>query len=242
MSKPKTTIEYPVMVSNFLAGKLLAKLKLSSDDKCPACGYIYPFTLYSSGEREYLPGSHPYCKGQWQDHMTRRVEARIKGIEYKLNTYAQGISTVVFIAKDGSVSVPPSPDTPCPPGYSRKDITSYAEAQAFTKDMRLKAKEQYELFHQAEESRWNNYYASLGKELRDGTTVPVAQYDNSGNVVGYEHRRVRPLHEMPKEMQDLAREAEKQFGQYSGYNPNQDFMVGIQAVDFDESSIRRFYD
>lgn len=230
------------MVSNFLPSKLLSKLRLQDDDKCSTCGYIYPFVLEESGTRTYLAGSHPYCKGAWQDHLTRRVEAKIKGIEYRLNTYSQGINTVVFIASDGSVSVPPAPDTPCPPGYSRKDITSYAEAQAFTKEMRLKAKEQYELFHQREAEQWNNYYAHLGQELRNGTTVPVAQYNSNGDVIGYEHRKVRPLHEMSREMQDLAREAEKQYGQYSGYNPNQDFMVGIQAVDFDEASIRRFYD
>lgn len=244
-SKPNpnsNSLEYPILVSNFLAPDLLARVTILDDDKCSDCGYIYPYILTSPDspdDKKYLPGSHPYCKGQWRDHLTRRVEHMIHYGSYSMNTYTQGISTIVFVNSKGEISVPPNPDVPCPPGYSKRTISSLAEAQQFTQELRRQAKENYEQFHRLEEQRWNSYYKSLGDELRSGAQIPVARYNSDGSIAGYDIRKVRPLSEMSSEMQEIALEAERIYSQYSGYNPNEDFMVGIQALDFDESTLRR---
>ena len=224
----------PQVISNFTSAKILAQLDLTVEDKCPECGYIYPFILQGR-ERTPILGSHPYCKGSWRDHLTRRVEAQIHFQNYQLGTNSQGIRTVVFIDSKGEVSIPPNPDCPTPPGMTRRELTSLKDAQDFSKEQQIKAKQEYEIYHQLESGRWNKYYAQQGRELREGAIVPYKN-DETGEIF---YRRAQPLDQMPEFIKDMAREAEKEFGQYQGYDHNRVFQTGLQALDYDHETLRR---
>jgi len=232
MKKPKVQV-----ISNFTKPTVLAKLNLTDDDKCTSCGYIYPFILEGKS-REYILGSHPYCKGSWRDHLTRRVEAQIHFQSYKLNTNSQGIRTVVFIDEKGEVSIPPNPDVPTPPGMQRRELLTLKDAEQFSKEQALKAKQEYEIYHQLESGRWNKYYAQQRKELNEGAIVPY-RHPETGEIF---YRRAQPFDQMPEFVKDMAREAEREFGQYQGYDPNRSFETGFSALHYDDATLRRMQD
>ena len=120
-----------------------------STDTCPTCG------------GELIIGSYPFCKGNPSDHETVRTRM------------AQSIQgTVYFENAAGEIRFPPSPSSPIPEGFIKKELTTLQAADRFMREQnaRENARAQENIGH--EKRYWKAVYeegaARLESLLRAG--------------------------------------------------------------------------
>lgn len=203
-------------------------------DLCSVCGYIWPFVQHPDGSKTEILGSYPFCRGNWRDHMTRKVEFLIRRKTYLYSPNAIKVKTTVWMGPNGEISIPGHSDEKVPKGYEKRELLSLAEVDSFTREMQISEKRKYDLYHEYESKAFSEYYAQQGRELRAGGVVEGE--DSHGNIV----RTVIPSWDQMSEMgKELAREAERQYSQYRGHDPNYIPPVFFQAAHYDERTLRQ---
>lgn len=226
---PEVTSPKTKHIISILSPKELQDQYVTKDDVCEKCGYIYPFTVNSDGSREYFSGSWPFCtRGIKETHFSRRVEYLVRYGEYQLKVNTTGVKTVVFVNAKGDVSVPGNADEPAPKGYERRELLSLADVDNFNKQMQQKHRREYDNYHALESQRWNNYYREMGREAREGGINP------------YTGEKMPSWEEMSDIGKEMMRQAEKEFGDYRGYDPRHIPEVFILASQLDEGSMRHY--
>jgi len=209
---------------------LLDSGKIPSDYICPTCGFIFPYMIDRDGSIVAITGAYPFCSNKdQQTHVTGKLERMLKYGEYRVKIRNVGVKTVIFRGPDGKLNVPARTDEKTPDGYERIELSSLAEVDKFNKQLQADARLSYEQYHRIEEAEWNHWYAQQGREMRAGGT-----YINHEGV----EVKIPSWEEMTEMGKDMVRQAEKEFSQYQGYDPNYIPPTFITAAMYDEGSMR----
>lgn len=138
----------------------------SNFDICPTCG------------GELIVGSYPFCKGNPADHETVRTRM------------AQSIrGTVYFENAKGEVRFPPSPNSKCPNGFERKELTTLRAADKFMREQnqreRIRADEN--VHHE------NSYWSSVYKDGASKLETLLRQGRFTGQRAEYVEQKIREM-------------------------------------------------
>lgn len=174
-------------------------------DTCDTCG------------REMVEGDWPYCKGDMNDHITRRSSRN-----------AQKLLTVVYENSAGKVWVPTSDHARPPKGYERVELTTLQQVDRYMADLSRVQDERFQIYEEQERIASNEY---LKQARRDMESHGFAWHNPQTGEV----ETLPGIFSMTPQGRDMYREALERYGESPRLRP---LPVHVEAQFFDHGNIK----